>query len=119
MNTRKAFIKSILSEPGSEEYSSRRVVGFSAFLLLVLIVIADVWIHFYSFFHNREAPSVVSEFMFKSLETLVLGIFLFTSAQSVAGIIAKKQVASTIAENDPGGQAIEGAQDILKEDKPS
>lgn len=99
--------------------SSKRVVGFNAFLLLIVIVIVQLCTGPVIVAGTVVAAgSVVPEFMFWGIITLIASCFGLNTIESIKALQAKTDVATTIAKADSSEVTNDQAKDVIQGDQP-
>ena len=98
--------------------SSKRVVGFNAFLALIVIVIVQLCTAPVMVAGVLVLMPVVPEFMFWGLLTLIGGCFGLNTMENIKALQAKTDVATTIAESDSSEKTNDQAKDVIQADQP-
>lgn len=101
------------------EISSKRVVGFHAFLLLAVIIIVQLCTGPVLVGTTLVAAGpVVPEFMFYGLIALIAGCFGLNTIESIKALQAKTDVATTVAQSDSSEVTNDQAKEIIQSDQP-
>lgn len=89
------------------ELSSKRVVGFNAFLLLASTVIVVMC-----------GGPAVPQFMFYGIIVLISACFGLNTMESLKALSSKTDVANTIAQSDSSPKTNDQAKEVLQADLP-
>ena len=99
------FLKGVFKSNGG--YSSKRVVGFGCFLVIVEIGVANIWFN----------KIIDYEYLY-TVAALLTACFGMNTILTNKAIDTKSTVASDIVTEQPSGDTADDAKDVLNSNKP-